>query len=146
MRKILFITIFMLINTAYTYAQQHEPVDPQKDKIEFQGYTIKLNPGESGGYGYDIFLGNTLVVHQGKNPFTMAPVGLEKKQDVYKVAKWQIQELKKENIDQLPGAPPQSQLTPGKPDMQSPLSRRGHQSNQPIPRKVAQELNIQIQQ
>jgi hypothetical protein len=144
MHKILFITIGILINTAYTYAQQHEPVNPQKDKIEFQGYTIKLNPGEAGGYGYDIFLGNTLVVHQGKNPFTMAPIGLDKKQDVYKIAKWQVQELKKENSEQIPGAPPQGQVKPGKPDMQSPPSRRGPQSNQPIPRKVAQELNIQL--
>ena len=62
MHKILFILIFILSNTSNTYAQQHEPIDPQKDKIDFQGYTIKINPGESGGYGYDIFLGNTLVV------------------------------------------------------------------------------------
>ena len=76
----------------------------------------------------------------------MAPVGLDKKQDVYKIAKWQVQEFKKNNIDQLPGAPPQSQLTPGKPGILSPLSNRGPHFNQPIPKKVAQELNIQIQQ
>jgi hypothetical protein len=144
MKKFLLITLFTFFRIVYAFAQQHEPVNPQKDRIEFQGYTIKLIIGESGGYGYDIFLGNELVVHQGRNPFTMAPIGLDNKQDVYKVAKWQVQELKKENGEQLPGVPPQGQIQAGKPDILPAPSKRSPQFNQPIPRKVAQDLNIQL--
>src|SRR4051812_29456862 len=71
-------------------AQSSKLLHRQKDKIEFHGYTIKLLPAMGGTYGYDILKGRLLLVRQSYNPFTMAPVGLRQKDDVYKVAKWQI--------------------------------------------------------
>jgi hypothetical protein len=120
------------------FAQTGDPVDPQKDKIEFEGYTIRLTPASGGTYGYDIFKGNTLVVHQSMNPFTMEPRGLRKKEDAYKVARWQVQQLNKEN-NQPPGFMPPGQ-TPRRPSAVSTRPR----FNQPIPKKVAGELNIKL--
>lgn len=74
-------------------AQQYEPVKPASDKLDYQGYTIRLMPSRDGAYGYSILKGNAVVAHQLHNPFSMAPVGLRRKEDVYKVARWQIEQL-----------------------------------------------------
>ena len=92
--KTITITISLLLFATVTLAQRHEPVNPQKDKLDFEGYTIRLMPAMGGTYGYYITKGKELVVHQGYNPFTHSPMGLSNKEDVYKVAKWQINQLK----------------------------------------------------
>lgn len=61
------------------FAQRHEPVNPQKDKIYYQGYLIRLMPAHGPGYGYDIFKGKELMVHQSYNPFTRSHMDLIKK-------------------------------------------------------------------
>src|SRR6059058_4871430 len=86
--------INLLLFAMTTLAQTHEPVNPQKDKLDFEGYTIRLMPAMGGTYGYYITKGKELVVHQGFNPFTNSPMGLSNKEDVYKLAKWQINQLK----------------------------------------------------
>src|SRR3954449_10687615 len=93
MKRITIILGLLLFRIA-TQAQNHEPVNPQKDKLDFEGYTIRLLPAMGGTYGYYIVKGKELVVHQGYNPFTLSPLGLSNKEDVYKVAKWQINQLK----------------------------------------------------
>src|SRR3954469_16625914 len=92
--KTITIAVGLLLFAMTTLAQKHEPVNPQKDKLDFEGYTIRLMPAMGGTYGYYITKGKELVVHQGYNPFTHSPMGLSNKEDVYKVAKWQINQLK----------------------------------------------------
>ena len=80
--------------------KQPEPVNPMKDKREYQGYTIRLMPAmptpqRMRSYGFDILKNNISVVHQLKNPLPFAPKGIQKKEDAYKVAQWIIQDYKK---------------------------------------------------
>ena len=77
-----------------------EPVNPQKDKMDYQGYTIRLMPalptGESiGSYGFDILKNNKPVVHQFQSPLSTTRKGIQKKEDAYKIAQWMIREFKK---------------------------------------------------
>ena len=79
--------------------QRPEPVNPMKDKQEYQGYTIRLMPampvpGSMGSYGFDILKDNKPVVHQFQNTLLFSPKGIQKKDDVYKIAQWMIQEYK----------------------------------------------------
>src|SRR5688572_29415322 len=79
--------------------QRPEPVNPMKDKQEYQGYTIRLmpampGPGNMSGYGFDILKDNKPVVHQFKNPLVFSPKGIQKKEDAYKIAQWMIREYK----------------------------------------------------
>ena len=126
--------------------QKQEPVNPQKDRQEFEGYIIRLLPAMSGTYGYDIFKGNERVLHQSRNPFTSSPIGLFTKKDAYKVAQWQIEQLKgRRGLTQ--GKP----LNPGSNRTLSPaLARRQLQSNQHtlfnevVSQKIAGQLQIRI--
>ncbi|MGH2646689.1 MAG: hypothetical protein ACRDE8_03945, partial [Ginsengibacter sp.] len=115
------------------YAQKFEPVNPKTDKLEFHGYEIKLFPAFGNSYGYDILKGNELLVHQSHNPFTTSPIGLSVKEDVYKVAEWQINqsEIEKKsqkNISHLPGKPPTVE----------------NFFYKPVPAEVAKRLQIRI--
>ncbi|ADB39906.1 hypothetical protein [Spirosoma linguale] len=92
MKKISF--LIYAVGLSFTLAaQQYEPVNPAKDKLDYQGYTIRLMPGRDGSYGYSILKGKAVVAHQMHNPVSMAPVGLRRKEDVYKVARWQIEQV-----------------------------------------------------
>jgi hypothetical protein len=140
--------IGLLLFAMTTLAQSHEPVNPQKDKLDFEGYTIRLMPAMSGTYGYYITKGKELVVHQGYNPFTSSPMGLNNKEDVYKVAKWQINQLQQ-------GKSPTSLESPaiqGK-DIKLPPAlaqklqlqgSRGPWVNQHLSPQIANELQISI--
>ena len=64
--------------------QRPEPVNPMKDKQEYEGYTIRLipampAPGSMGSYGFDILKDNKPVVHQFQNPLPFSPKGIQKK-------------------------------------------------------------------
>ena len=77
--------------------QRPEPVNPMKDKQEYQGYTIRLMPampapGSMGSYGFDILKDNKPVLHQVRNPLPFYPKGIQKKEDAYKIAQWMISE------------------------------------------------------
>ena len=127
-------------------AQKQEPVNPQKDRQEFEGYIIRLLPAMSGTYGYDIFKGNERVLHQSRNPFTFSPMGLRTKEDAYKIAQWQIKQLK-ERRGLTQGKP----LNPGSNrKLSSALARRQLQSNQRplfnevVSQKIAGQLQIRI--
>ena len=66
-----------------------------KEETTFNGYTIGILPAEEGtGFGYLIYQEAYVVLVQKKNPFTFDKKGLTRKEDVYKVAKWQISQLK----------------------------------------------------
>ncbi|GAB3021531.1 hypothetical protein [Spirosoma pulveris] len=120
MKKIVFL-IYAASLSFIGLAQQYEPVNPAKDKLDYQGYTIRLMPSREGSYGYSILKGKAVVAHQLHNPFSMAPVGLRRKEDVYKVAKWQIEQV---------------QTGKSGPDIFA----------KPLPASVAQELQIKSQQ
>ncbi len=59
----------------------------------YMGHIIRLIPAGSNGFGYDIFFKSKIVVHQTRNPFTLAPTGLRSSDDALKVARWQVQQL-----------------------------------------------------
>lgn len=92
MKKINLLAVLFFFSIAMK-AQKHEPINPQKDRREFQGYTIRLLPAMGGTYGYDIMRANERVIHQGRNPFTFSSRGLAKKEDAFRLAQWQIQQL-----------------------------------------------------
>ena len=69
MKKISLATGVLLFCMA-AFAQRGEPVDPQKDQKNFQGYLIKLLPAMGGTYGYAIMRGKELIALQNRNPFT----------------------------------------------------------------------------
>src|ERR1700686_3540142 len=106
MKKICLLMILQ-IAVCILFAQKHEPinlqrpepVNPMKDKQEYQGYTIRLVPampipGNMGSYGFDILKDNKPVVHQFQNPLPSSPKGIQKKDDAYKIAEWIIREYK----------------------------------------------------
>ena len=97
--QIIVFTVFAQKNEPVN-VQRPEPVNPMKDKQEYQGYTIRLMPamavpGSMGGYGFDILKDNKPVVHQFQNPLPFSPKGIQKKGDAYKIAQWMIREYKK---------------------------------------------------
>jgi hypothetical protein len=146
--KTVTIIIGLLLIAMTTLAQRQEPVNPQKDKLDFEGYTIRLMPAMGGTYGYYITKGKELVVHQGYNPFTNSPMGLNNKEDVYKVAKWQINQLeagKSPTSSESPSLQGKEIKLPPALDQQLQLQgSRGPWINQRISPQVATELQISI--
>ena len=147
MKKIT-IALGLLLFAMATLAQTHEPVNPQTDKLDFEGYTIRLMPAMGGTYGYYITKGKDLVIHQGYNPFTSSPMGLSSKEDVYKVAKWQINQIKA-------GKSPTSSENPAiqgrdiklPPALEQQLRLQGSRGpwiNQRLSPQIANELQISI--
>lgn len=88
------LAICILFFSVVTLGQKQEPVNSKNDHQEFEGYTIRLLPAMGGTYGYDILKGNDRVIHQSRNPFTFSSKGLVKKEDAFKLAQWQIRQLK----------------------------------------------------
>jgi hypothetical protein len=76
---------------------------PEPDKIAFNGYTIHLQKTPSGGYVYDISSKAGIILHQNTNPFTGSSLGLTKKEDAIKTAKWQIIHLVPVNAQPVSG-------------------------------------------
>jgi hypothetical protein len=122
-------------------AQTKLPITSTKDKIDYRGYTIKILPVMGGTYGYNVLKGKELIIHQFRNPFSMSRLGLRKKQDVLKVAQWQI-----------------NQLQSNKATLQRPLANRNNRHasselklrkpaiiNQSLPKEVAHDLQIGTQ-
>jgi Domain of unknown function (DUF4907) len=142
------IVVGLLLFAMATLAQTQAPVNPRKDKLDFEGYTIRLLPAMGGTYGYDILKGKERIVHQGYNPFTSSPFGLSNKEDVYKLAKWQINQLKA-------GKSPTSLESPAiqgrdiklPPALEQQLQLQGSRGpwiNQHLSPKIANELQISI--
>jgi hypothetical protein len=132
----IFVWLFLFQLFAFEcYSQKFEPVNPRADKKDFHGYTIKLFPAFGNSYGYDIIKGKELIAHQSHNPFTTSPIGLSNKQDVYKVAEWQIEQsginekLPRKNFAEL------------KPKLSASNSIFFYK---PVPVEVAKELQIKI--
>ena len=145
--KIITTAIGLLLFAITALAQTHEPVNPQKDKLDFEGYNIRLLPAMGGTYGYYITKGKELVVHQGYNPFTNSPMGLINKEDVYKVAKWQINQLKAGKSPVSGGSAVQGKDKKLPPALEQQLQLQGSRGpwiNQHLSPQVASELQISI--
>ena len=145
--KTITITVCLLLFAMATHAQTHEPVNPQKDKLDFEGYTIRLMPAMGGTYGYYITKGKELVVHQSYNPFTSSPMGLSNKEDVYKVAKWQINQIKAGKSPVSGGSAIQGKDIKLPPALAQKLQLQGSRGpwiNQHLSPQVATELQIII--
>lgn len=132
--------VFVLASLS-VQAQKHERFAFRKEQKEFSGYTIRLLPAMANTYGYDIVKGNQILLHQNRNPFTGSVMGLTQKEDVYKVAQWQI-----ENIKQLPVANRPQQA----PKLPAAFKQKFARVQQPKPiipavnRKVADQLHINL--
>ncbi len=93
MRKLYTFIFLFLFSLAGAKAQQR-PTGPYTiGEMNFEGYLIRVVPINSNGYGYNIFFKNKMVVQQLNNPFTSSPLGLKNKEEAYKLAKWQVQQL-----------------------------------------------------
>jgi hypothetical protein len=126
-------------------AQKHEPVQPKKDRREFQGYTIRLFPATEGTYGYVILKDKELMVHQSRNPFTSSTGGLKSKENAFNVAQWQIEQLKnRQPIATKITASGKRKLPPVLLEkLKSPTNAMSFY-NQRLPRKVADDLHIPV--
>ena len=97
MKKMIGSLLAIMLAASVVQAQKHETLDRKKDQVQFKGYTVQLLPALAGTYGYDIIKDNEVLLHQVHNPFNGSRIGLAKKDDAYKLAFWQI-----ENIQKLP--------------------------------------------
>lgn len=59
------------------------PLNPLKDKIEYQNFTIRLIPTPDGYYGFDILQAGKLMLHQIDNPLPAR--GITVKQDAFEL-------------------------------------------------------------
>lgn len=149
MKRISILLLAFFCGGTIAFAQVREPVSPN-DRVTFQGYTIHLMPAMGGTYGYYIVKEKQVVLYQSRNPFTGSPFGLSKKEDAYKVAKWQIQNPLSRPLP--PAAPRLQKGFPGfekrplarqQPTRQMPASSRPLLPQQ-VPLKVAGELHINL--
>jgi hypothetical protein len=149
MKRISILLLAFLCGSTVAFAQVREPASPQ-DHMEFQGYIIHLMPAAGGTYSYYIVKENKVVLRQSHNPFTGSSVGLGRKEDVYKVARWQIQNVKSWSVPQM-ASRPQKQI-PGFVKLPPALQQRFQQKpldQRPllpsrVPSKIAEELHIDL--
>jgi hypothetical protein len=93
MRKLYIFLFLFLFSLVGAKAQQGVTGPYTIGEIIFEGYLIRVVPINSNGFGYSIFFKNKMVVQQQNNPFTSSPLGLKNKEEAYKLAKWQVQQL-----------------------------------------------------
>src|SRR5690349_14775744 len=89
--------LFALCGSAQQ-SSKTSPVNP--DSQVFMGYLIKVIPAEDANFGYEIWQGKDRLLRQVRNPFTGLPVGLLRQEDLFKVAQWQIAQLRPGSIAQ----------------------------------------------
>ena len=122
-------------------AQTKLPITSTKDKIDYRGYTVKILSVMGGTYGYNVLKEKELIIHQFCNPFSMSRLGLRKKQDVLKVAQWQINQLQSNKATlQRPLANRNNRHAPSELKLRKPAI-----INQSLPKEVAHDLQIGTQ-
>jgi hypothetical protein len=89
------------------------------NEVFYNGYVITIQQAIAGTYGYDIRKEGQLLFSQRKNPFNNSLIGLKSKDDVFKIARWQIDRVGTD-------------------------SRAASFFKIHLPKKVAQQLNIRI--
>ena len=113
--------LFIVLLSGISIALNAQNADSMKisNEIFFNGHVIRIIKSSAVGYGYDIFYQNNLLIHQRDNPFTKSPDGLKNKEDVVRIAKWQIIHLIPVNHQMILAA-------------------------QTVPMEVARQLNIAV--
>jgi len=101
MKRILLFTTFVLALFFSVNAQHTRRLANGNEQVIFAGYLIKIIPLNGNGFGYKIFLKNQTVVHQLVNPFTLTPDGLRNKEDIIKIAKWQIMDMQGKQVNRV---------------------------------------------
>jgi hypothetical protein len=142
--KQLFLLLILLVLRIHLIAQPTEHFPAVNERQLYKGYTIRLFTNAGQGYGYDILLGSQLLIHQGYHPFTLDPRGLNKKEDAYKVARWQIDQLKPEIVS----GKSKSRTAVRETFTHSRPATKGQQMpyiNQRLPHEIARELHIELQ-
>ena len=90
----------LIFSIRAAHAQQVEKFNPEKEKREINGYTIRLVPLAVNTFGFFIMKGDKPVYSQLSDPFSHGPLGFKNKEDAYKVAEWVVR------IDSKNGKPP----------------------------------------
>lgn len=137
--KKLVLPLWLLFASSFYLKAQNRPVNPLKDNMTYQGYIVRLLPAAEGTYGYDILKDKELILHQAYNPFTLAPIGLRQKSDVYKIAKWQIAHMNSQSRALISNHPI-SKITPASEGQ----SLKQVSINKPLGKELANQLNIAI--
>ncbi len=68
---------------------------PQKEAVKAGNYRIKIIPGGNAGYGYDIYKGKVLVIHQPSVPALPGNDGFATKAAAEKVAGKVVEKMQK---------------------------------------------------
>lgn len=89
------------------------------DQVVFKEYVITVQSALAGAYGYDITKAGKVIISQRRNPFTQSPIGLQRKEDVIKIARWQISQFN----DRTQSAP---------------------LVNPPLPKNLSHQLKVQV--
>ena len=84
-----------VFSIAASYAQQAEKFNPEKEKREINGYTIRLVPLPLNTFGFFIMKGNKPVYSQLSDPFSHNSLGFKNKEAAYKLAEWVANENNK---------------------------------------------------
>jgi hypothetical protein len=68
---------------------------PQKEAVKAANYKIKIIPAENAGYGYDIYKGKVLIIHQPSVPAIPGNSGFATKAAAEKVAGKVVEKMQK---------------------------------------------------
>lgn len=93
----LLVLIFSIVTA---HAQQVEKFNPEKERRDINGYTIRLVPAPVNTFGFFIMKGKKPVYSQLSDPFSNSVLGFKTKETAYKVAEWVV------NEDNKNGRPP----------------------------------------
>src|SRR5580658_367740 len=95
MKKLPPAILLIMLSCTLAHAQASSGNGPEKEN--YMGYMIRVLQTPGNGYGYDLFFKGKMILHEPVNPFTLSPIGLAKKEDMLKVAHYQIQEFWRSN-------------------------------------------------
>jgi hypothetical protein len=93
MKRLLLASVTLLSISCFAQEQPKSKTTQPPIVQVFQGYIITVISNAEGRYGYDIMQQGKTIVSQRLNPFNLSPKGLSSKEDAFKVAQWQIQQL-----------------------------------------------------
>ena len=84
------ILLLSIVSVQAQPPRPHKPVqvDLKKDKLEYQGFTIRLVPSLDGYFGYQILKGRQVLKLQDQS--STPHEYLEKREDAFKAAKWMV--------------------------------------------------------
>jgi len=101
MRKKTILFIVLLFSLYEMKAQSPSANDYSISQSVFEGYLIRVLPVNNNGFSYNVYFKGRMVMQQINNPFNLSPLGFRNKEDAFKMAKWQIQQLHHRNTTAL---------------------------------------------